>query len=141
MKLSGFESSGKVELHASEDTLVVLKQRMTAMELVRAARSLQKLATDLHVHLARVCGHCDGCDGGDEVELPDYLREEAGIPEKAKLCASVDEGEHSVTISEADYDYDLRDVPEEVLEMFRDAEICVGELEERLILGDVVYGD
>jgi len=31
--------------------------------------------------------------------------------------------------------------PEEVLEMFRDAEICVGELEERLILGDVVYGD
>ena len=33
------------------------------------------------------------------------------------------------------------DVPEEVLEMFRDAEICVGELEERLILGDVVYGD
>ena len=69
------------------------------------------------------------------------VREEAGIPEKAKLCASVDEGEHSVTISEADYDYDLRDVPEEVLEMFRDAEICVGELEERLILGDVVYGD
>ena len=63
MKLSGFESSGKVELHASEDTLVVLKQRMTAMELLRAARSLQKLATDLHVHLARVCGHCDGCDG------------------------------------------------------------------------------
>ena len=118
MKLSGFESGGKVELHASEDTLVVLKQRMTAMELLRAARSLQKLATDLHVHLARVCGHCDGCDGecpfggGDEVELPDYLREEAGIPEKAKLCASVDEGEHSVTISEADYDYDLLDVPE-----------------------------
>lgn len=37
MKLSGFESSGKVELHASEDTLVVLKQRMTAMELLRAA--------------------------------------------------------------------------------------------------------
>ena len=147
MKLSGFESSGKVELHASEDTLVVLKQRMTAMELLRAARSLQKLATDLHVHLARVCGHCDGCDGecpfegGDEVDLPDYLREEAGIPEKAKLCASVDEDEHTVTISEADYDHDLRDVPEEVLEMFRDAEICVGELEERLILGDVVYGD
>lgn len=38
MKLSGFESGGKVELHASEDTLVVLKQRMTAMELLRAAQ-------------------------------------------------------------------------------------------------------
>ena len=46
-----------------------------------------------------------------------------------------------MTISEADYDHDLRDVPEEVLEMFKEAGICVGELEERLILGDVVYGD
>ncbi|WP_455723787.1 AbrB/MazE/SpoVT family DNA-binding domain-containing protein [Dysosmobacter welbionis] len=147
MKLSGFESGGKVELHASEDTLVVLKQRMTAMELLRAAKSLQTLVTDLHVHLAKVCGPCTGCDGecpfedGDEVDLPDYLREEAGIPEKAKLCASVDEEEHTVTISEADYDHDLRDVPEEVLEMFKEAGICVGELEERLILGDVVYGN
>ena len=147
MKLSGFESGGRVELHASEDTLVVLRQRMTAMELLRAAKSLQKLATDLHVHLARICGPCDGCDGecpfedGDGVDLPDCLREEAGIPENAKLCASVDEEAHTVTISEAGYDHDLRDVPEEVLEMFRDAEICVGELEERLILGDVVYGD
>lgn len=31
--------------------------------------------------------------------------------------------------------------PEEVLELFRASGICVGELEERLILGDVVYGD
>ena len=69
--------------------------------------------------------------GGDEVDLPDYLREEAGIPEKAKLFVSVDEEEHTVTISEADYNHDLRDVPEEVLEMFRGAEVCVGELEER----------
>ena len=53
MKLSGFESSGKVELHASEDTLVVLKQRMTAMELLRAARSLQKLATDCLLYTSR----------------------------------------------------------------------------------------
>ena len=63
MKLSGFEGGGKVELHASEDALVVLKQRMTAMELLRAAKSLQKLATDLHVHLAGVCGPCGGCNG------------------------------------------------------------------------------
>lgn len=45
-----------------------------------------------------------------------------------------------MTISEADYDHDLRDVPEEVLEMFRATGICVGELEERLIVGDTVYG-
>ena len=91
MKLSGFESSGKVELHASEDTLVVLKQRMTAMELLRAARSLQQLATDLHVHLARVCGHCDGCDGecpfggGDEVELPELSAGGSRHPGKSQV--------------------------------------------------------
>mgnify|MGYP003294870067 FL=1 len=147
MKLSGFEPERNVELHASEDMLVVLRHRMTAMELLRAAKSLQKLATDLHVHLARVCGPCNGCDGecpfegGDEVDLPDYLREEAGIPKNAKLWASADEEAHTVTICEADYDHDLQDVPEEVLEMFREAGICVGELEERLILGDVVYGN
>lgn len=147
MKLSGFEPECKVELHVSKDALVVLKQRMTAVELLRAAKSLQKLATDLHVHLARVCGPCNGCDGecpfegGDEVGLPDYLREEAGIPKNAKLWASADEETHTVTICEADYDHDLRDVPAEVLEMFRESGICVGELEERLILGDTVYGD
>lgn len=147
MKLSGFEPECKVELHVSKDALVVLKQRMTAVELLRAAKSLQKLATDLHVHLARVCGPCNGCDGecpfegGDEVDLPDYLREEADIPKNAKLWASADEETHTVTICEADYDHDLRDVPAEVLEMFRESGICVGELEERLILGDTVYGD
>ena len=76
MKLSGFESSGKVELHASEDTLVVLKQRMTAMELLRAARSLQKLATDLHVHLARVCGHCDDMWDVSLINIVEQLRQE-----------------------------------------------------------------
>ena len=75
------------------------------------------------------------------MDLPDYLREEAGIPKNAKLWASADEETHTVTICEADYDHDLRDVPAEVLEMFRESGICVGELEERLILGDTVYGD
>lgn len=148
MKLSGFESNGRVELHASEDTLVVLKQRMTAMELLRAAKSLQTLVTDLHVHLAKVCGPCTGCDGEcpfadwdeDGVALPDCLREEAGIPKNAKLCVSVDEEEHTVTITEADYDHDLQDVPEEVLEMFSASDICIGELEELLLTGDLVYG-
>lgn len=147
MKFSGFENGGKVGLYVSEDMPVVFKQHMTAMEPLRAARSLQKLATGLHIHLVRICGHCNGYDGecsfkgGDETNLLDYLREEAGISEKARLCASVDEERHTVTTSEMNYDHDLRGVPEEVLGMFRDAEICVEELEERLILGDVVYGN
>ena len=51
------------------------------------------------------------------LELPDYLREEAGIPAGAKLCVYVDDEEKTVTIAEAGYDHDLRDVPPYLLEM------------------------
>lgn len=148
LKLCGFESGEKAELHTSEDTLVMLKQRMTAMELIRAAQQLQALSVELTTHLAKVCGPCDGCDGccpfedwkDGGIDLPDYLREEAGISEDAKLCAYVDKEKGTVTIAEADYDYDLRDVPPEIMEMFASAHVCIGELEERLILENVVYG-
>lgn len=135
--------------------MVVLQGQMTAMELLTAARSLQDLAVDLHMHLAKVCGQCDGCgenaeNGGegcplanleaDGIDLPDYLRREAGIPEGAKLCAEVDEEENTVTIFPAGYDHDLRDIPPGMLEMFLAANVCLGELEERLIVGDTVYG-
>lgn len=150
LKLCGFEPESKLEIHTSENALVVLKGRMTAMELLQAAQHLQDLTVDLHVHLGKVCGPCDGCgeDGcpyedmdGDDIDLPEYLREEAGIPEGAKLCAWVDEEEKTVTIGAADHDHDLRDVPPHVLEMFAATGMCVGELEERLILGDCVYGE
>ena len=110
--------------------------------------ALHQLTVDLSVHLARASGPCDGCDGdcpfdgldGQEIALPDYLRDEAGIPENAKLCAYVDEEENTVTITEAGYDHDLRDVPPYLLEMLAASGICIGELEERLMLEDTVYG-
>ena len=154
-RLAGFSAGEKVEYHALKGAMVVLKGQMSAMELLTAARSLQELAVDLHTHLAKVCGQCDGCgenaeNGGegcpmagleaDGVILPDSLREEAGIPEGAKLCAEVDEEEQTVTIFPADYDHDLRDLLPETLEMFRAANVCLGELEERLMVGDTVYG-
>lgn len=70
-----------------------------------------------------------------------YLREEAGIPAGAKLCVYVDDEEKTVTIAEAGYDHDLRDVPPYLLEMLGEAGICLGELEERLMVGDLIYGE
>lgn len=152
-RLAGYEAGEKVEYHIQDGTVVVLKGRMTAMELLNAARSLHELSVELNSHLAKVCGQCDGCveNGGEDgcpllafeeadIALPDYLREEAGIPEGAKLCAAVDEEEHTVAIFAADYDHDLRDIPPETLAMFTAANVCLGELEERLIVGDIVYG-
>ncbi len=128
---------------------MVLKQRMTAMELIRAAHALHDLSMELHSHLAKICGTCDGCDGSctfedwekSDIDLPDYLREKAGIPEEAKLYAWADDEEQTVTIGIADYDHDLRDVPPEALEMFAAAHVCIGELEERIVVGDIVYGE
>lgn len=148
-KISGFEADEKAEIHALDSAVVVLKKQMTAMELIHAMDALHQLATELTVHLARVCGTCDECEDGcplDDLEdgmleLPDYLREEAGIPTEAKLCAQVDDEENTVTISMAGYDHDLRDVPPYLLEMLAEAGICLGELEEHLIEDDWVYGD
>ena len=77
-----------------DSAVVVLKKQMTTMELIQAMDALHRLATELTVHLARVCGTCNECEDGcpfDDLEdgmleLPDYLREEAGIPAGAKLC-------------------------------------------------------
>lgn len=87
LKLCGFESGEKAELHAFEDALVVLKGQMTAMELLKAAKALQDLSVELHTHLARVCGQCDDCCGegicpaevseDEGIVLPEGLREEA----------------------------------------------------------------
>ena len=152
-RLAGWAPGDKVEYRIQKDSIVVTKGRMTAMELLSAASALQELAVELHTHLARVCGQCDGCGGDSEgsgcplvdlddegITLPDYLRREAGIPEDAKLCAEVDEEKNAVTISAAGHDHDLRDVPPETLEMFVAANVCLGRLEERLIAGDAVYG-
>lgn len=148
LKVSHFEQE-KVELHALEDVVVVTKGRMTAMELIHVMESLNQLSSELAVQLARVCGRCDGCGGdgcpyedgeGYDVTLPDYLKEEAGIPKDAKLCATVDEEDGTVTIMEAEYDHDLRDVPPHLLAVFQASGVCLGELEERLITEDIVYG-
>lgn len=146
LAMAGFPEAETAEVHAAEDAIVVLKRRMTGMELIRAARRLHELSVELNVHLAKACGFCHDCadvcpfeELEEEIGLPDFLREEAGIDEGAKLCAYVNEEGNSVTIAQAKHNYDLRDVPPEVLDMFLDTGLCLGELDELLIKEEVVY--
>lgn len=148
LKISGFEDSGQVEIHALKNTAVIMKQQMTAMELIQALDSLNQLFINLSFHLAKTCGACSGCEGEcpfgdfeyDKIELDDDLRKEAGIPTDAKLSLYVDEEDHTITVCEAGYDHDLRDIPPYLLEMMAFSGICLGELEERLMVGDIIYG-
>lgn len=149
LKLCGFEPEDSVELHTSADALVVLKQRMTAMELIHAAQHLHDLSVELHTQLAKACGACEECEGGcpyddmegyGSLELPGYLRREAGIPEDAKLCAWADRADNTVHIAVADFEHDLTDVPPTVLEIFAETGMCIGELEEHIMSEDIVYG-
>ena len=51
----------------------------------------------------------------------------------------MNEEDNSVAIAQANHQYDLRDVPPEMLDMFLGTGLCLGELDELLIKGDVVY--
>lgn len=61
LKVSQFKEQ-KVELHALEDAVVILKGQMTAMEMIRAMKSLNQLSGELADQLAKACGRCGGCD-------------------------------------------------------------------------------
>jgi hypothetical protein len=55
-ELCGFTGEETLALHAAEDTLVILKEKMTAMELVHAIDALGEIASELTVCLAKACG-------------------------------------------------------------------------------------
>lgn len=146
LAMAGFPEAETAEVHVGEDAIVILKRRMTGMELIRAARRLHELSAELNVQLAKACGFCHDCadvcpfeDMEEEIDLPSYLREKAGIDEGAKLCVYVNEEDNCVAIAQANHQYDLRDVPPETLDMFLGTGLCLGELDELLIKGDVVY--
>ncbi len=148
LKLAKFEDAERVEVHVLDHAVVVLQSQMTAVQLLNAAHQLQELSSELLLHLAKCCGFCTGCEedcpytGKLEegyIQLPDYLREKAGIPSEAKLCACVDKEEGTVIISPAEYRHNLQDVPKELIDLFLDNELCLRELERVLMEEAIVY--
>ena len=144
-KLSGLDGESALEIHALDGAIVITKARMTAMDMIKTIWSLSSLVTDMSARLGAACGDCTGCGfcecidpDNEAVRLPDYVLEEAGLPPGCKLTAAMDE-DGIITVFEADYDYDLTDVPPSLLEIFRGANVCLNELEERLMGDDIVY--
>lgn len=171
-ELSGFTDKDALELHASEGVLVLLKDRMTALEVARTIESLSSLASDLIVILAAACGVCDNC--GDEnntdctdcgrcqnnpaewvagcslcndlldesqgIRIPDYVLDEAGIPAGAKLEAIADGESGEITVTEAEIQEDINDVPPGILSVLAASGICLAELDELILQNSIIYG-
>ena len=137
----------EIEFNTLENAVVAMKTTMNAMELIKVAEGLKNLSEELIVHLAEICGKCHDCsycerfEEYDEIIVPDYLLEEAGIPKDAKLCACTEEDSGEIIVMKADYDYDIADVPKFVIDIFEMSGICIRELEERIMMEDIVYGD
>lgn len=149
LKISGLANK-KAELHISKQSVVILKSRMTAMELIRTIENLNTLSSELISHLKKVCGSCQDCedcavegfdDESDALHIPEYLLDIADIPHDAKLEAYANEDERTITIVKADSRYDLSDVPKELLDMLIASGVCLAQLEEHLYQGDKIYGE
>lgn len=137
----------EIEFNTLENAVVAMKTTMKAMELIKVAEGLKNLSEELIVHLAGICGRCHDCsycerfEEFDEIIVPDYLLEEAGIPKDAKLCACTEEDSGEIIVMQADYDYDIADVPKFVIDIFEMSGICIRELEEKIMMEDIAYGD
>ena len=141
----------RLELHLLDQAAVVIPMEMTIMEVIRTAESLQGLASDLLAAIGATCEKCDGCNvellcnlmKGEirpEVSIPPEVLEEAGADPDCKLACEVDPESGVIHVVEADYRYDLTDVPPTLLDTFRECGICLNDLEEKLKGEVVVYG-
>ena len=145
-------TGGSLELRTLSNAAVLLSDEMTAMELIRASESLRELSCDLLAHLAMVCAPWDNCCNPEEtsaeadmtevtkISLPAWALQEAGIEQGAKLACAVDEN-GEIHVREADYAYDLTDVPPHVLRIFQESGLGLDALEEHLMDEDIVYGE
>ena len=143
-KLDGADALG---LHALENAAVLLKDRMTAMEVINAIDSLDQLAGQLLEALIESCEQCvcceDDCPFTSEnrgIKLPSHLLDEANIPEGAKLSAVADPETGCIIVSEINAEHDIDDVPDGLLDVLLECGVCLESLNGLLSSGKIVYG-
>jgi len=165
-ELCGFDGEDTLELHTGEAILVIIKDKMTVIELVHVISMLSELATDLAVFLAKACGRCNNCGGEDDstgnnnpaqwvencslcrdllddsqtIHIPDYLMKVAGISSSAKLEGSADRDGGEITVTAAGNQFDISDVPPGILTVLAQSGICLAELDELIMTEEIVYG-
>ena len=133
----------KIAVLGLERLIALTKGQMTAMDIIHTIDSLTALRNIYLDVLADCCGTCDQCKHCDTIDfepitLPEELLRVANIPKDAKLTAIVEEG-GVVHVQQADYDYDIADVPPSLIPLLESWDICLGELDALLMKGEIVY--
>lgn len=158
VELSHIRPSEHIAVHIGENTLVVVPEKLTALQAVNAIALLTDVGSGLISIIKDACGACadhmkqGGCPfggmggpgecpykdmDGPEVELSDPARRKLGIPLDAKLELLPDEGEGLVCA--ADYDHDITDVPPIVRQALALAGICPGRLDDLIMSGEIIH--
>lgn len=153
-----FQPGEDIAVHIGENTLVVLPEKLTALQAANAIALLADVGSELVAIVKDACGSCEdqikegGCPAGGfddpdncplkdvtgpEVILSDALRKDAGIPQNVKLEFFVDEGE--VLVAAADYEHDITDVPPVAREVLALAGVCPGSLDQLIMSEEIIH--
>lgn len=136
-----------------DHTLVLVPgDGLSAMDIIQVLKDLRKLSDYFMGKIAEACEACNNCGESvgcelitakqikPAIQLPPDLMREAGIRPGSKLTCLPDAEDGVLRIAEADYRFDLTDVPSEILQQFRDRNVCLNDLEDLLMSEDIVDG-
>lgn len=148
LKRAKLEDDPTLRMGADDGVVIVMKKKMTAMDIITTADSLFNLANSLVDMLADACGVCEDCGDCDgpcfeqfmPIYIPPHILDEAGIPAGAKLCAEVDAENGTLSVMECGSKNLLSEIPMGMLPVLLAHGICVDNLEVALAEGEVVCG-
>ena len=139
--LTGFD---RLELHCLDHAAAVIPGEMTAMELISASETLQKLAADLLLVLLQACSACDNCGQEEPCELmsEDAMSEEPDSKGEelfnTNITDTLDFGDQPT-----DYDdgYALSDISPDMRKLLRESGVCMLNLKEALRNDLLIYSE
>ncbi len=132
-----------------EKAIVLTKTEMTALDLVQTISSLESIILEFYKVLVdrfpvtENCDFCRNCEGnyGLDIKLPKWALDEIGVETEAKLDIFVDEENGQIVLEPKEYDHDLSDISAEMKQQLSDMGVCLGDLEESIIVEEIIYED
>ena len=137
-----------ITLTAFKDVIALSKTEMTALEMINTIEGLEHIIISLYNELVanfpknEEYGNCPFCEEcmDENVEVPDWAKELAGIDRDTKLSISVVEDSERIILEPIGYAFDLTDVSDEIAERLSDMGVCLGKLNESIKEEEIIHG-